>query len=221
MIELPAFIINFKTYRKGVGSKAVEIAKKVDKAAQETGRNIYICPHPTDVRRISKETDNVEILAQHLDPINYGSHTGHILPEALKEAGAVGTLLNHSERKLKYPQLKEAAARAREIGLGLIIDVEEPSKIGEMEKLRPDCIGIEPPELIGGDVSVSTARPEIIEKSVGRTDIPILCGAGVKAPEDVKKALELGARGILIASGILKSEDPYKTTKKLVKPLGR
>lgn len=219
MIELPCFIINFKTYEKGTGSKAFGIIKEIERVARRTGKNIYVCPQYTDIRTLRKRTNEVKILAQHVDPISYGSHTGHVLPEAVKEAGAIGTLLNHSERKMKYEEIKQATERARGVGLDVIVDVEKPSEIRRIEKLEPDCIGIEPPELIGGNVSVSTARPEIIEESVKKTDIPVICGAGIKTQKDVEKALELGAKGILIASGVIKSSDPYKTTKELVRPL--
>lgn len=219
MIRLPCFIINFKTYRKGTGVEALKIAKEIDKVAKATQKNIYVCPQSTDVREIKQETDQLGVLAQHVDPVGYGSNTGHILPESLKKAGATGTLLNHSEKKLKFEKLKKASERAKKAELDLIIDVERPSEIKKIEKLGPDCIGIEPPGLIGGDISVSEAKPELIEKSVEKTEIPIICGAGIKTQEDVEKALELGSKGILIASGIIKAPDPYRATKKLVKPL--
>ena len=47
------------------------------------------------------EAVEIPVFAQHIDPIKPGNSTGHILAESVKEAGAVGTLINHSERQLK------------------------------------------------------------------------------------------------------------------------
>jgi len=44
----------------------------------------------------------------------------------------------------------------------------------------------------------------------------VLCGAGVKTGKDVKRALELGAVGVLLASGVVKSKDPKKALQDLV-----
>jgi len=37
---------------------------------------------------------------------------------------------------------------------------------------------------------------------------PVLCGAGVSNASDVKKAVELGAKGVLLASAYVKAKDP-------------
>ena len=72
-----------------------------------------------------------------------------------------------------------------------------------------DVIAVEPPELIGGDISVSTARPELISDSVQKiSKVPVLVGAGVKNGADVRIARKLGAVGVLIASGVTKANDP-------------
>ncbi|MBN1275633.1 alpha-hydroxy-acid oxidizing protein, partial [Candidatus Woesearchaeota archaeon] len=75
----------------------------------------------------------------------------------------------------------------------------------------PDFIAMEPPELIGGEVSVSEARPGLIGETVAAVravaDVPVLVGAGVKDGEDVRKACSLGAEGVLVASGVTKAGD--------------
>ena len=93
-----------------------------------------------------------------------------------------------------------------------------------MAAFAPDFIAVEPPELIGGDVSVTKANPFIIEDTVNSVKdvnkkISVLCGAGVKTGEDVAKALELGADGVLLASGVVKSKDPKATLLDLIKHL--
>jgi triosephosphate isomerase len=75
-------------------------------------------------------------------------------------------------------------------------------------------LAIEPPELIGKGVAVSKANPSIIKDSVQvvkqiSSTVRILCGAGIVDKYDVEKALELGAEGILISSGVIKSSSWY------------
>jgi triosephosphate isomerase len=85
-------------------------------------------------------------------------------------------------------------------------------------------IAVEPPELIGGDISVSTANPEIISDTVElvkkiNPNILVLCGAGVKNQTDVSKAISLGSEGILLASGVVKSKEPRKILLDLIQGL--
>jgi len=83
------------------------------------------------------------------------------------------------------------------------------------EILKIEYIAYEPPELIGGDISVSEAKPEIIERITSKVD-NLLVGAGIKKKEDVKRSLELGAKGILVASGVVKAKNPYKILEEFV-----
>jgi triosephosphate isomerase len=73
-------------------------------------------------------------------------------------------------------------------------------------------IAVEPPSLIGGDVSVTEADPSAVSDSVDAVraidgGIRVLCGAGVKTGEDVAAAIDLGASGVLLASGVTKAID--------------
>ena len=90
--------------------------------------------------------------------------------------------------------------------------------------LGPTMIAVEPPELIGGDISVTTADPEIVSgtanlvKSVN-PDVRVLCGAGVKNGDDVAMAIQLGTEGVLLASGVTKANDPQGILADLVSKL--
>jgi len=201
-------ITNFKTYKSATGYNALVLAKIHDEVAEETGADIQVAVQPTDIFRISRQT-SIPVLAQHIDPINYGSGTGYIVPEAVREEGAVGTILNHSERRLKREELKKCIDRAKEVGLTTIVCAETPEEGASFLEFNPDYIAVEPPELIGGDISVSTSQPEIIEnaaKLIGSDKL--LVGAGVKNGNDVRTCIKLGAKGVLLASGVTKAEDP-------------
>ncbi len=210
--------INFKTYPRGTGQEAVKMAKLCEQVANETGVRIIIGVQAVDLR-IIKEAVGIEVFSQHMDNIKPGRGTGHILPEAVKEAGADGVFLNHSEHRMDWDELVQAVTRAKEVGLKTIIFMATPEKIKKAADLEPDFLAIEPPELIAGDISVSTANPAIIKDSVdalGSKDIPLLCGAGVKTSEDVKIGRELGSAGAILASGVMsKTDDPLSELRKL------
>lgn len=208
-LKTPIILTNFKTYESATGEKAVSLAKTHQNAAEKTGSNFAVAVQAVDIYRVSQAV-NVPVFAQHSDDAVYGSKTGWIMAEALKEAGAVGTILNHSEHRFNdIEKLGKAIARAKEVGLTTCVcaeTAEEGAKIAKM--FSPDFIAVEPPELIGGDISVSTAQPELISDSVGLIDGNVLVGAGVKNGNDVKIAVELGAKGVLLASGVTKAENP-------------
>ncbi|MFC1733469.1 triose-phosphate isomerase [candidate division KSB1 bacterium] len=201
-------ITNFKTYESATGEKAVELAKIHADVAQETGADIQVAVQAIDLMKV-KESVDIPVLSQHIDPVGYGSATGHINPDAVKTAGAAGTILNHSERRLGKEVLKKSIERAKEAGLITIVCAETPEEGASFLEFDPDFIAVEPPELIGGDISVSTAQPEIVEnaaKLIGSEKL--LVGAGVKNGEDVATCIKLGAKGVLLASGVTKAEDP-------------
>jgi triosephosphate isomerase len=218
-MRLPAIIVNFKVYEQATGDMAVELAKLHEKVAKETGASIGIAVTAIDLQRVS-EAVSIPVFAQHIDPVSYGSGTGQILPEQVKDVGAYGTLLNHAECQVGDIALKQSIEMARELDLFTVVCANTPEKGAEIMKFNPDLIAVEPPELIGGDVSVSKADPSIIEKAVsliGKNRV--LVGAGIKTGEDVRIALALGASGVLLASGVTKAADPYAVLMDLVSGL--
>jgi len=220
----PLLIINFKTYENGTGSKALKIAKIIDSIARhEKDVEIIIAVQHTDIRMISNAV-SIPVFAQHVDGISYGSNTGFTLPEAVKEAGARGTIINHSEHQLRIDEIERAVNRSKAVGLTTVVCAIDPKISESVAALEPDFVAVEPPELIGGKVSVCQAKPEIIENSIAcvnkvNANIPVLCGAGVHTRDDAKKAIELGAVGVLVASGIVKARDAKKATLELVSGL--
>ncbi|NHJ47863.1 MAG: triose-phosphate isomerase [Asgard group archaeon] len=220
-VDYPLLLINFKTYTQATGKKGLELAKICEKVSKETNICVAIAVQATDIRMISSQVD-IPVFAQHFDSIVPGSNTGHILVDALKEAGAIGTLINHSERKIKLIDIEKNIQMAKQHQIFSCVCASTPSIAGAIAALGPDCCATEPPELIGSGISVSTAQPEIITetvdiiKKINPKVIP-LCGAGITNSEDVKKALELGTKGILVASGIVKAKDPQKVLLEMAK----
>lgn len=220
-MKLPAIIVNFKLYEQATGDSALNLAKIHEQIAKETGANIGIAVNSLDLAKVV-EAVSIPVFAQHLDPVGYGSHTGHISPYQLKELGVYGTLLNHAECKLENETIRKSVEVAREVGLFTIVCAENPVRASEVLRYNPDLIAFEPPELIGGDISVSKAGPHLIEEAVKIVgDNRLLVGAGVRDPEDVQIALVLGAAGVLLASGVVKSADPYTALLDLVSGLSK
>lgn len=219
-LNTPLMIVNFKTYEQGTGQRALELAKILDSVSEEIRTNIAIAVQAVDIEKISGAV-KIPVLAQHIDAEEYGAHTGAVLPEAVKAAGASGSLLSHSEKKLPAEILEKAIVRAKSVGLATIVCAATPDEAEKVAALKPDFIALEPPELIGGEISVSTAKPAMIKEFVEKVsaidpEIKVLVGAGVHTAEDVKKSLELGAQGVLVASGIVKAENPEEVAKQLV-----
>ena len=223
MLRTPVIVLNVKTYAEATGDKAIQIARLMDKIGDETGASMSIAVQDTDIMLCVKEV-SIPVFAEHIDPIKPGSHTGWTLPEAVKTAGAVGTLINHSEHRLKLADIDICITRAKELGLDNIVCSNNISTSKAIAAFSPNFIAVEPPELIGGDISVTSADPDIVSGSVDAVKtidkkVKVLCGAGVKNGKDVAKAIELGADGVLLASGIVKAKDKEKVIKDLASGL--
>ena len=212
-LQTPMIIINFKTYLEATGKKAVELAKKAEKASKETGVYIGVTPQFCDIKSVAEAVE-IPVYAQHIDPIRPGSNTGHILAEAVRESGAVGTLINHSEKQMNLADIDTVIKLANQESLISCVCTSNPPISAAVAYLNPDIISIEPPELIGTGVAVSKAQPEAVTNTIKlvrkvNNDAIILCGAGISQGEDVSVALRLGTYGVLVASGIVKAKDQY------------
>ncbi len=213
-------VLNMKTYEQSTGEGGVRIARVCDEVASEADAKFIVCPSADLLYRISSEV-SVPVFAQHVDNRGFGSHTGRVLPEAAKAAGAVGCLVNHSERRLRLADIEALVARLRELGLTSIVCSNNVATTRAIAALEPDYVAIEPPELIGSGISVASAQPELITDSVDAVKevsgkVKVLTGAGISRGEDVAAALELGTVGVLLASGVVKADDPRMVLLDLV-----
>ena len=213
-LQTPFILVNFKTYLEATGKRAVELAKKAEKVSRETMVQIGVAPQFTDIAPIAEAVE-IPVFAQHIDPIEPGSFTGHVSAEAVKEAGAVGTLINHSERQLRLSEIDAAIRIARRKELVSVVCANNQGISAAVAALNPDVVAIEPPELIGTRIPVSKAKPEIVKATVElvrkvNQKVIILCGAGISHGDDVAAALKLGTQGVLVASAVVKTKDQYR-----------
>jgi len=223
-IKVPIIVLNLKAYPHVLNADdALKYALIAEEVAEESGVSIIVAPPQYHLSYVAKNV-KIPVIAQHADPIEAGAATGFVPLEAVKGAGAIGSLINHSEHRLKLADINYLVQKAKALDLVSIVctDVYETSLAAAA--LEPNFIAIEPPELIGGDISVTTAKPEIITRVVeGVSNISdkvrILTGAGIKRKEDVKKAVELGTDGVLLASGFVKAKNPKDFLRDLVSVL--
>ena len=216
----PVVIINCKIYQQVEGRGASSLASICASVREETGANLIICPPMVELARVAEQS-KVPVFSQDVDPFVPGSGTGFTSPSLIKATGAVGTLVNHSEHKKPAADVGKCVSMCRELGLTVCACADTKEIAAELAGFSPEYIAVEPPELIGGDISVTTANPDIVSgtvDAVGSVDrkVKVLCGAGVKNGKDVQAAVALGAHGVLLASGVVKAKDPEAVIRDLV-----
>jgi len=211
-------LVNLKAYP----CDPVAVAEAAHEVAESTGVRIAIAPQAAHLSAVANT--GVETWAQHVSPVEHGSHTGSTLAEAAADAGAAGTLLNHSENRRKLADIDGSLEAAERADLETIVCANNPDQIAAAAALGPDAVAVEPPELIGTGTPVSKADPDVVEDAVAAAAsvdpaVDVLCGAGISTGEDVLAADELGTDGVLLASGVAKAEDPRAALEDLVEPL--
>lgn len=220
MTEKPLIIVNFKAYAEVDGDRAVTLAKVCDKVSKDTGIQIIPCPPVVQLANVVNNVD-VPVFSQNVDPKPSGAATGWITPSMISSTGSKGTLINHSEHRFDNDTIGLCVENCRKQGLTTVVCAESIEKAIAVAKFEPDMIAIEPPELIGGDISVTTANPDIVRNCVEAVKrvspkTKVLCGAGVKTGKDVSVAAKLGADGVLLASGVVKAKDPESVILDLI-----
>lgn len=216
-MKTPLILINFKTYSEATGKKALSLAKICDEVAKDAGVEIAVAPQLADLQKIA-ESVSISVLAQHVDNIDPGSHTGFVLIKSIRDVGAAGSLINHSEHRVRLDIIEDSIKRLQEANLTAVVCSNNVVTTAAVAALNPEFVAIEPPELIGSGISVSEAKPEVIQGAVEAANkinpkVDVLCGAGITKGADVKKAIELGSKGVLVASGVVKADNPEKVLK--------
>jgi len=216
------FIINCKNYEEIAGEKLTKLVKVSSKVAKKYKIKIVIAPPIHQISQITKFS--VPVLAQHADTVNTGSTTGFIVPELLKKSKVLGVIINHSEHRISPNNISKLIQRLRKLNLLSVVCVKNVAEAKKYAKYNPDYIAIEPPELIGSGKAVSKQKPELVTNASraikqAKNSTKLLCGAGIVSGDDVKKAIELGSKGILVASGIIKAKNWNKIIDEFAKAM--
>jgi triosephosphate isomerase len=210
-MRTPCLVINFKAFKESTGRNALKIAKAAEKISNNLNACIAVCPNFLDLKEIAKKL-SIFTFAQHCDAVEEGAFTGHVTAYQIKEAGGKGVILNHSEKRMELDDIEDAIELAKKYGLTTIVCANNIDVAKAVAVLNPDFLALEPPELIGGNISVSQAQPDVITSFVNEirkynTKVNLLVGAGIKTKEDVKRSLELGANGVILASSVVKAKN--------------
>ena len=191
-----------------------------EQVSNSMGVDIMVAPPQSSLSQVCA-TVKTPVISQHVDFSKPGSTTGFVVPELIKSYGAVGSLINHSEHRIdSVDTIRELVTVLRNLQMISIVCVRTPEEAGIIANFNPDFIAIEPPDLIGSGKAVSKENPSIVTNSISAVaekskNSQVICGAGIVAKADVEIAIRLGAKGILVASGIIKAESWYNKIHEL------
>jgi len=221
--QYPILILNFKNYLEVAGQGSIKLAKAAQLISKSLDGRIKIvaCP-PQPALSLVKENVDIPVFAQHVDDAKEGSTTGYFIPEIAKSFGAQGSLINHSEHRIDRPEtIQNLVDKLRKLEMVSVVCARSAAEVADIARFKPDYIAIEPPELIGSGKAVSKENPAIVTDSIEAAarvsqDVKVICGAGIADAADVRSALKLGARGILVASGVIKANSWVDKISELV-----
>ncbi len=216
------FVINCKNYEEISGDKIIKFVKIAEKISKKYKVKIAIAPPQHLIALVANSS--IPILAQHIDDSKVGSTTGFVIPELLKKSKVSGSLINHSEHRISSKEIVKLVSKLKKLKMISVLCVKDVSEARKYAKLNPNYIAIEPPELIGSGKAVSKEKPGLIIKAAdavksAKNNTKLLCGAGIVSGEDVAKAVELGSKGILVASGIIKAKNWNKVISEFAKSM--
>jgi len=204
-------ILNFKNYPEVQGEGSVKLARLAQRVAERIGVEIIVAP-PTPMLALVASAVNTPVYSQSVGSEAGERTTGAVLPEVVREAGAKGTILNHSESRRPLAELRRLVPRLASLPMEVCLCARTAPEAVKLASFGTKYLAVEPPELIGSGIAVSRARPELIMRTAAAVrksgyQGTLLCGAGIVSGGDVAKATELGAEGILVASSVVKAKD--------------
>lgn len=219
--RLPRLVVNFKNYEEASSQNSLDLLRLIGEESKRYGVEVAVSVNVVDLKDALREGSGVQVFAQHVDPVGYGAHTGKVNPKYLADMGVHGTLINHSEDRLGLYTIVKEIQILKELEMIALVCAESLEEARVLDDMNPSIIAYEPPELIGGDVSVATASPDIIDRIVKEVSSPVMVGAGIKSVKDVEICMELGCHGVLVASGVVKSDDPGKVVSSFLEVLSK
>ena len=218
-IRTPFFEIGTKNYI--YGDDVLALAKKADELAEKYDIDVLLTTPYADIRRVAENTKNLIIIAPYMDTLYPGRGMAAVLPESLKAAGAHGVVVNHCEKPMSLPQIKDTIKRARELDFIVFACADTTAEAQALAHLKPDIINPEPSELIGGNggqVSDMSFVKDTID-AIKRIDPSIYVeqAAGITTGKQVYDFIMAGSEGAGAASGIVNAEKPFEVMEEMIK----
>ena len=218
------FIFNLKAYREASGEKGLALAKLAKRWSNLLKVDAVIAPGQADLSFLNhflSQGEFFHFFAQHADVVHAGQFTGSVSLEGIKKMGCSGVLLNHAEKKITRRKIAELVEGSAFYGLKSVVCAKDGRQAADLARLNPWAVAVEIPELIGTGVSISQAKPEVFVKALEKireknASSKVFAGAGVASGEDVVKARELGAEGIVLSSRFVFAQDHSKKLQELL-----
>jgi len=215
-LRVPFFEIGVKNYI--YGDQVLELARAAEAASLKYDIDVLFTTPYVDIRRIAENCPRLFILAPYMDTLRPGRGQADIMPEAIRAAGAQGVMVNHCERPMSLPQIKETIERARELDMFVFGCADTIAETKAMAQLHPDIINPEPSELIGttsaSDLSYVKASIKAVKDIY--PDILVEIAAGITTPQQVYNNIMEGADAVGSASGIVNSPNPLELADAMI-----
>ncbi|MCA9459937.1 MAG: triose-phosphate isomerase, partial [Nanoarchaeota archaeon] len=123
-------LINLKAYREASAGEVLKFANIVNELSKEAEKKdvqLILCVNSLDLRNLVNMKANV--YAQHIDACDYGANTGFLVPDLVKSAGALGSLINHSEHRIDFDLVEKTVDISKKIGLEICVCVKDDGEV--------------------------------------------------------------------------------------------
>ncbi len=207
-------VLSLKTYKESSGDEVLKLAKIAERVSQDTSVPIWLCAQAFDIYRLAAEV-SLPIWAQHVDPIDPDRHSGWLSPYSAQAAGAVGSVINHAEHQVPIGTIDATVNKCRKYGLKTLVITDTLELVEKVIQLKPDYLAFERPDLIGGTIAMIDVEADSIKKVIDLSPVPVVVGAGIRTGDNVKKTLALGGVGVILASAVIKAEQPETALREL------
>ena len=222
-ISEPFFEYGPKCYM--YGETLVKMAKGLEELAIKYDVDVVLDIPDTEIYNVARNVDTkrVHVYSQHMDSIPVGRGMGRTLPEALKEAGAVGVMLNHAEHKLTLEEIEKAIKRADELGLATMVCADSIEEVKAIAKLGPNILVAEPTELIGTGKPADKEYVDAVIKVIKEINpnIKPFPSAGISKGEDCYNIIKAGSSASGCSSAIAKAQEPLKLAEEMISAVRR
>ena len=217
-IRTPYFEIGTKNYI--YGDTVMEYALAADAAAEKYDIDVLFITPAVEIRRVVEQTKHLIVLAPYMDTLRPGRGMADILPEALKAAGAAGVVVNHCEKPMSLPAIKETIQRAHELDMLVFACADTIAEAKAVAQLHPDILTPEPSELIGGAGS-GVSSMDFVRESIQAIksiypDILVEQAAGITNGQQVYDFIMAGSEAAGAASGIVNAKDPLAMIDEMI-----
>src|SRR3989344_1253170 len=182
-------ITNTKNYK--YGNDLLKLAKQIQKYLPKS----IIAVPTTEVYSVAhSKATKLKVFAQHIGFSDAnGRSTGYVTPESIKQSGASGTILNHSEHPMKFEDIKKTITDCKKIKLQTLVCVKNNSEAQKLIAMSPNptFIAYEDPKLVSSGKSITQYRAtEILKfvKLLKNSKIIPVCGAGISDENDIQAA---------------------------------